>query len=514
MAADDETIGRLWDAQIARGGNGEAVVFIAADGAVARFGWRDLGARVDALGRGLREAGIVPGERVGVHLANSADFLCLWMALARLGATMVATNLRSAPDELRYALDHARAVALCAAPVELGRHAAALTGVPSLRLHLSVGGDAPGAIPLERLAVDHPGPLADAAHPGDDAAILYTSGTTSRPKGVRLTHAAYCIAARRMVKSTALGADDRHAVCAPMYHINAQTYSLLPAIAAGASVLLMERFSRSRWLAWVSEHRATVASLVGSMIRLLLDNPPAPGERTHRLRLIGCSMRHREIEQRFGVPTIGWYGMTETVGVPIVGRPGEGEFGAIGRASEGYAIRVMNDDRPAQDGEPGELQVGGIPGRDLMAGYLDDDAATRQALSNEADGVWLHTGDLVRRDEDGVVFYLERAGDVIRRGGENVSAAEVERALLLHPAVLEAAAIGLPDRVLGQRVAAAVIVRAGSGVTVAELSAHAALLLADFKVPSAIRIVGDLPRSTLDKVNRVALRRAWHDSGA
>ncbi len=489
-----ETIGQLWDRQVERGGDAEALVWVAADGETARFTWRALGARVDAVGRGLRALGVGAGERVGVHLPNGLDFLAAWLALAKLGAPMVATNLRSAPDELRYALDHAGCVALLSTEAELQRHAAALAAVPSLRARV--------AAPLERVA--QPGALADAGRPDDDAVILYTSGTTKRPKAVRLPHRAVALAAERMVENTALTVEDRHAVCAPMYHINAQTYSILPAVAAGASILLMEKFSRSRWLATAAANRATVASLVSSMIRLLLDAPRSPAERAHRLRLVGCAARHREVEERFGVATLGWYGMTETVGVPIVGTPGEGPFGAIGRARAGYAARVL-----APVGEVGELHVRGVPGRDLMAGYLGDDEATGAAFSVEETGTWLHTGDLCRMDGDGYVYYVERGGDVIRRGGENVSAAEVERVLGAHPSVREAAAVGLPDRVLGQRVAAAVILRDGARATVEELLAHCAGLLADFKRPTELRIVDDLPRSTLDKVNRAALRDRW-----
>jgi crotonobetaine/carnitine-CoA ligase len=500
-----ETISALWRRQVARGGESEALIFVAADGRESRFSWHELDARVAAIGRGLAARGIGPGDRVGVHLPNGVDFFCLYFALAHLGATIVATNLRSASDELRYALDHASTIAIFAGSDDLARHAAALDQVPSLRIRI--------AAPLDDLAKEAPGgTLDDRARPDDDAVILYTSGTTKRPKAVRLPHAAMALAAARMVENTSLTDGDRHAVCAPMFHINAQTYSILPAITAGASILLMERFSRSRWLPLCTAHAATVASLVSSMIRLLLDSSPSEAERTHKLRLIGCAARHRELEARFGVATLGWYGMTETVGVPIVGRPSEGPFGAIGKVRDGYGLRVRVGERDATDGEPGELQIRGAPGRDLMRGYLGDDEATSAAFSVEGGATWLRTGDLVKRDADGFVYYLERGGDVIRRGGENVSAAEVERVLCAHPSVREAAAVGLEDRLLGQRVAAAVILRDGASATADELLAHARAMLADFKVPSELAIVTDLPRSTLDKVNRAELKKRWPGS--
>lgn len=519
-----ETVSALWHDAVERGGDREALVFVAGGGEggpdrVERFSFRAIGARVSAIARGLEALGIGRGDRVALHLGNSPDHLALWLAVLELGAVAVQSSPRQAPDEARFLCSHAKVKAIAAAPADLARIAGALAAVKTLSLTIAVGGEFPGANPLDALAADGGGPVADRAQPGDDGAILYTSGTTSRPKGVRLPQAALALAARRMVENTALGEQDRHAVCAPMVHVNALTYSILPAIAAGASVLLMERFSRSRWLERVRAHRATVASLVTAMWRLLLEAPPSPAERDHALRLIGCATRNRALEERFGCATIGWYGMTETVGVPIVSPIGAGVFGRVGLARDGYALRVRvgegDAEREAQAGEVGRLEVRGRIGLDLFAGYLDDDAATEAALAPdpeaapEAGCAWLRTGDLVERDAGGWVRYVERAGDVIRRGGENVSAAEVERVLAEHPAVREAAAVGLDDPILGQRVAAAVILRPGAAATARALVAHCVERLADFKVPSEIRLVDELPRSTLDKVNRVALRRTW-----
>ncbi|MBZ0252097.1 MAG: AMP-binding protein, partial [Candidatus Methylomirabilis sp.] len=338
----------------------------------------------------------------------------------------------------------------------------------------------------------------------ETAAVLYTSGTTSRPKGVEITHANYVWAAELMARNTALTERDRHAIACPFFHINAQTYSLLPALLAGADVLLMERFSKSRWWDAVRTHGATVASLVTSMIRMFMAAGPAAREGEHSLRLVGCGAVTPAFEERFGVRTIGWFGMTETITTPIVtslNDPGRG--GAIGFPSPGYALRLLDDEgRECEAGELGELWVQGAPGVSLMKGYLKDPEATARTVQ---DG-WLRTGDNLRRDEDGYLFYVNRAKDMIKRGGENVAAGEVERVLMSHPKVYEAAVIAVPDPILDEAVKAFVIPRdEAEPPSPEELIAHCRERLAAFKIPSEVELRAELPRSTLDKVAKKVL---------
>jgi crotonobetaine/carnitine-CoA ligase len=204
--------------------------------------------RIGAAVRALAGAGVEAGDRVVVHLLNTADAIAVWFALGRLSAVMVAANPGSAADELRFLREHSRAKLIVEDPAACSRE----DGPP---------------LPARR------------ARPEEDAAILYTSGTTSRPKGVRITHANYLFAAEGMVENTALTSADVHGVCAPLFHVNAQAYSILPALVAGCEIVLLPRFSRSRWLPLIRAHRVTIASMATAMLRMLMDNPPSAEER-------------------------------------------------------------------------------------------------------------------------------------------------------------------------------------------------------------------------------------------
>lgn len=482
------------------------LTFLDAEFRARSWTYAEVQARVDALARSLLDAGLRPGERAVVHLGNSPEFVFAFLALQRIGAVCVATNLKSAPDEMRYYVDHSESVAILTEGEHLPLLEEILPDLPRVRFRwVGRGAKVPAGWRSLDAAIASGGVLGDVPHPdnAETAAILYTSGTTSRPKGVEIAHANYVWAGELMARNTALTERDTHAIACPFFHINAQTYSLIPAIAAGADVVLMERFSKSRYWGAVREHRATVASLVTSMIRMFLAEPERDGERDHALRLVGCAAATPAFEERFGVRTLGWFGMTETISTPIVTSlydPGRAR--AVGFPSPGYAVKLLNEaGRECEADELGECWVQGVPGVSLMKGYLKDPEATAATIR---DG-WLRTGDNLRRDSDGYLYYVNRAKDMIKRGGENVAAGEVERVLMSHPGVYEAAVIAVPDPILDEAIKAFVIPRPGAAPTAEDVIAHCRARLASFKVPSEVEFREELPRSTLDKVAKKVL---------
>lgn len=459
----------------------------------------------------LRASGIGPGDRIHVHLANRPDFYTTWFGAAIARAVMVPTNPGSPPDEIRYAIEFAHARLSVTEPALLGVVRAATGADHEILVTGEDEVDGVRGLGPALAAVDPAtAPDAMAARPTDPLAILYTSGTTSRPKGVIVTQAAYVHAGSVVAEHLRLRPDDRHLVVLPLFHGNAQYYSSMSALVTGASIGLVERFSASRWSAQAESLGATVASLFAAPIRMILAQPPSASDRRHRLRAVLFAQNLTpgqldDFEARFGVPLVQLYGMTETV-VPPLMNPlyGERRNMTMGRPVLSARVRIIDEDgRDVPAGEVGELAIAGEPGRTMMAGYLDDPAATDRALR---DG-WLHTGDSVRADADGYLSFVDRRKDLIKRAGENVSTGEVERVIEGHPAVFEAAVIGVPDPIRDEAVKAFVVLREGTTCTGAEVIEWCAARLSKFKVPSFVVVVDELPRTSVGKIQKHLLER-------
>ncbi len=487
---------------------------------VERWSYAEWASAVRRLAAVLGARGIRRGDRVCVHLDNRPEFLLAWWALARLGAVCVSTNARSAPDELRFYLEDSGA---CALVTSAARRAVVAEAVPdAVEYVVLVDADAeaiPG--PQRRTewladllaegasASDVPASLAESSDP---CCILYTSGTTSRPKGVVLTHANYLWGAGQMAIHQRLAADDVYLVQMPLFHVNAQIYSVLASWVAGGSVVLVPRFSRSRFFDVANAHRATASSMIPFYVMALLRHPDGSriavdDLRRHSFRRWGYGITSPKLDHRFQLKTIGWYGMTETISAAIIA-PWDVPVpeGAIGRPAPGYQIQLVDDEGiPVPPGIPGALSVRGVRGVTLAREYWNRPRATAAAFDRDG---WFATGDRMRYDADGWLYFVDREKDMLKVGGENVASSEIERVIQEVPGVLEVAVVGLADGLLDEVPAACVI--PAPGLDAAELCerilGHARAKLADFKVPRRIELVSSLPRVTLEKVNKAALR--------
>ena len=501
-AAGGRTLPAILREGAARGPDRVLLVFEDAAGAVTTLSWREARERSRAIAAHLARRGVGRGDRVHLHLPNRPEFLLTWFALAELGAVMVPTNTAATPAELAYIIEHSDARlsvtdAAGAAPVDAARRRAAVDGAILVCEEVDLLGLPP----------------ADAAWPApaaeDELAVMYTSGTTSRPKGVRVTHANYVYAGAVVAAGLRLAPEDRFLVVLPLFHANAQYYSTMGTLVSGGTLVLLARFSASRILEQAARHRATVASLFAAPMRMILAQEPRPRWREHTLRVVLFAQRLTADElarwdRLIGAPLLQIYGMTETIGPPLMNPlHGERRHDTVGRSVAGYACRVVRDDgSPAGVGEPGELLVGGVPGVSLMKGYLHDSEATAAALA----GGWLHTGDIVSLDADGYVTFVDRTKDMIKRAGENVAASEVEAVLLEHPAVADAAVFGVPDAMRDERVVAYVVARSGETARGGELVAWCAERLAPFRVPEHVEVTTELPRTAVGKVMKHTLR--------
>ncbi|UOY01765.1 AMP-binding protein [Blastococcus sp. PRF04-17] len=452
---------------------------------------------VAALATAFRARGVRPGDPVALVLTNHPDFLLAWTAATSMGAVAVCLNPGSSVDELRYALGHSGSIAAVASADRADDVGTAMPDLRFLAVSGSSGDDAVAT--LLDTEPDQGGRLVAADAP---ASIQYTSGTTARPKGVVWTQANCLWAGQVGTAHQGLGPADVNLLHLPLFHTNGLSYSFLSSLWSGGEVVLMPKFSASRFWDVSVRHRATWTSVVSFCLRALADREVPDA---HAYRGWGSSSCLDPAPVTGGVPVVGWFGMTETVSHPVVGgllhrdRPG-----SMGRPAPEYEVAVLDDDgAPVEPGATGALHVRGRRGVSLFLEYLHDPEATARAFTPDG---WLVTGDRARLEDDGTLSFVERDKDVLKVGGENVGAPEIERALLAVPGVQEAAVVGRPDPMLGEVPVAFVLPRPGAEVTADALERSCADLLTPVKRPREVRIVAALPRSTLDKVAKAELR--------
>ncbi|WP_395670252.1 AMP-binding protein [Phenylobacterium sp.] len=464
--------------------------------------------RVKRVAGGLHARGVRAGDRVLIHLENCPETVFAWFGCGWLGAVGVTTNARSTADELAYFASHSGAVAAITQPRFASLLRGAFPGAAWIAVTDTDCGEPPetateAADSFARLDGDPDQIPQRAPDPLAPFAIQYTSGTTSRPKAVLWTHANALWGGRTGANVQGLTAADRHLVSLPLYHTNAQSYSLLASLWAGGACIVQPRFSASRFWDNSVRHGATFASVVPFCTRALMERPVPPD---HRYRLWGNGICSPPTDAKFGIKTIGWWGMTETI---TLGTVGDVHFPnpsmSMGRAVPGYEFRVTRDDgQPAQLGETGDFFIKGVRGVTLFAEYFNNPEATANAF--DADGYFI-TGDRVTVGPGGYFFFADRAKDMLRVGGENVAASEVEMAINTVPGVLESAVVGRPHPMLDEVPAAFVVPLPGAPADLADRIIQATReKLAEFKAVREVHLVDALPRGTLEKVNKVELR--------
>jgi crotonobetaine/carnitine-CoA ligase len=509
---DGMDIRTLLHAQAVRHANRRFLVWEPFAGVGKTWTYPEFLGAILSFAAGLHEKGIRPGDRILIHLENCPEFLVAWLGCAWAGAVGVTSNTKLTADELSYVTAHSKVVGAVTQP----RHAAAVeeaTGEDCWIAVTETDAGAPAVPPKSSPRV-----LAFGAICGDPAdlslrphdpmapfAVQYTSGTTARPKAVLWTHANALWGAEMSAAHEDLRPEDIHLVHLPLFHTNAQVYSLLASLWAGATVVLMPRFSASRFWPVSLKHRCTWTSLVGFCLRALQEQP-VPEE--HYYRHWGLHICEPPSDAKFRVKTIGWWGMTETVTHGTVGSTRLPNVpNSMGRAAPGYDVFVLDaEGQPVLPGAVGDLFIRGVPGVTLFQEYVDDPAATKAAF--RSDGLFI-TGDRVRVGIDGELYFADRGNDVLKVGGESVSASEVERVILSVSGVQEVAVVGRSDLMLGETVVAFIIPKAASDITLEQRVKEAcSVALASFKRPTDIRIVDGFPRSTLEKVAKAELRKA------
>lgn len=487
------------------------------------FSGLDLRSR--EIAAGLLRRGIRPGDRVAVAAPNQVEWLELFHAVTCIGAVLVTLNVRYREAELGYMLGQSGARMVVTSATEdgfdfEGFYAGFRDEIPGVEEVIFLGRD--GDDGFEALRTQPDGTeidsLAEAVEPGDPALILYTSGTTGRPKGAVLTHRSIMASARGQVERLGTTAEDVYLCVMPLNHVGGITCSVTSALLTASSLVLPRAFSPAKALADLEGHRVTLFAGVPTMWSLMLSHPDFASTDTRTLRTVvigGSNVEPtlaRQILDGFpGAALSNLYGLSESSGAAVMSAPGdsvETVSRTLGTPLGGTEARVMGPDGPVVTaGEQGELQ---LRGAGVAAGYWGQRDESAQTFLDDG---WLRTGDMVTMEPDGHVVMHGRLKEMFVQGGYNVYPVEVENVLTSHPAVAMAAGVGIPDRVLGEVGLYCVVLRPDEQVTEEELREYCRARVADYKVPRSIELVAELPTTPSGKVAKAALRERYTTQG-
>jgi len=508
---DQETIGEVW-AQTVRRHRQNAFIAVPAnkdrhylpDGYEITYG--DADRHIGKICDAFTKAGFGPGHRVALLLENQPEHFLYRLALNVLGVSCVPINPDYRPAEIAYLLEHSEpelVLAVASRAAQLKEGLAASGHRPPVRF---VGDDEPlppPRTPRRSLAVT----------PTSESCILYTSGTTGRPKGCIISHGYEVAMGERYItigEPAQIATGDRIYNPLPLYHLNSGVVSLMGAILSGSCQVQPDRFHPERWWREVAETRASVVHYLGVVIQMLMLQPPSAADRQHRVRFgFGAGVEpqlHAAFEARFGFPLVEVWGMTEFCRVLATAGAPDRKVGtrAFGYSRPGLEAKVVDDaDRDVPDGTPGELVVrhsAATPRRGAFSGYLKNPEETEKGWR----GGWWHTGDTVYRAADGMLHFVDRKKNIIRRSGENIAAAEVEALLLTHPNVAQAAVLAVKDEVREEEVLACIVLKAGTGdrATAEDIFRFANERLAYYKPPGWIYFTRELPTTGTQKIQK------------
>lgn len=473
----------------------------------------EVDATVERLRRWYASAGFGEGHKVAMLLGR-LPFVCHFLALNSLGCVCVPLNPDLHRDELMYQIDHSGVSIIVSDPVH---------GARMCELADRTQGRC-SAVIVDGLSSDEILPIPGSADRHDGlCSILYTSGTTGRPKGCMLNNETHLAAGERYRDMGGLltirEGRDRFYNPTPFHHTNILVVNLSCAILTRNCLVMPERFSASRWWSDIAATRTTAIHYVGIIPTVLMKMAPTPDDREHSVRFgFGGGVEptlHAAFERRFGFPLVEIWGMTETTRVfGDSHEPRQVGTRAFGRPDDSYEAKIVDDDdRELPRGTPGELLVrsgGPDPRRYFFSGYYKDEAATEASWK----GGWFHTGDIVSQDADGMLHFVDRKKNMIRRSGENISAAEVEAVLITHPAVANVAVVAVQDEIREEEVMACVILHPDhveDQATAADLVAHVLARVAYYKAPGWVVFVRELPLTASQRLQRTRIFPAGTD---
>ena len=486
------------------------------EGDPKRWTYAEMQESADRFAAALLERGIAAGDRLLVHMENCPEFLIAVFACARIGAIAVTTNTRSVARDIAYYVDEAGITAAITQPAFASLIADA---APSLNFIIVTEDDSGAAAPefdmsdyisFDTCLSPRPAPPKRAPDASTDFLIQFTSGTTSRPKPVLLTHGNFIWGAQMNARNFLVSADDIALVFSPLFHINAVSYSTMTTLWVGGTIVLQPRLSVSRFWDVSIRNKCTWTFVIPFLVYPLMQRD-VPENHDYRFWMIGGYST--PLCQKFGVDVVCAWGMTETITQGIISNfhqpPPEG---SIGRSAPCYDIEVRDKEgKPVGPGEQGTLFVRGVPGVSLFKEYFNDPEATRDAVDDEG---WLKTGDTISIDPDGYLYFLGRDKDMLKVGAENVASSEIETVIMKTGLIEECAVVGRKHYMLDEVPVVFVIPKPGDKDEIRDgIIAACKRDLADFKVVKEVIFVEEFPRATLDKIVKPKLRELLKPSG-
>ncbi len=474
--------------------------------------FRELDLLSNRFSRVFQELGVRKGDHVAVMLPNCPEWIACWFGLAKLGAVLVAFNTQWKADGLEYALRQTD-IKYCLLAAEFQdefKKAGRNPGLTPVIFDLAGGRvEIEESHSLSRILAGVSSEPVEGEPPrgGDPLIITYTSGTTGWPKAVVNPHRAYIAAAMDLRDYVELKPEEIIYTCLPLYHANPQAYCVLTALVTGGSIALAERFSASRFWQDIRSYQATAFSYVGAVLPILLSQPERDEERGSPARKCfggGAPQEvHEAATRRFGLQVCELYGMSETGTWNTINRPGKIKWGSVGQVRETFAVKIFDDqDEEVPPGRVGEIVIRPKKPFTMFSGYYRMPEETVKDSRN----LWFHTGDLGRVDSEGYYYFCGRKKESIRRGGENITPYEIEKVMTAHPAIAEAAAVGVPDPMLGEEIKVYMVQREGHFVEPEELIERCRQKLPKFMIPRYLEFVPQLPKTPSEKVQKLALK--------
>ena len=489
-----------------------------------RFTYAGIDDRVNQLAHVLDGSGVKKGDRVGMLSVNCNQHVEAYFATAKLGGIFVPLNFRSRAEELEYMINRAEIRVLFVGSRYVDLVGSVATRLPTLERVIPVDGKGEGS--YEELIAGEPTDEIMAEIADDDITILvFTSGTTGRPKAVPLRHDAFVVFALENVEPASPDIEERNILTVPLYHV-AGIQAMFPAIYGGRTLIMMRQFELKEWMETVQREKATRAMLVPTMLKWIVDSPDFDKHDLSSLSVVTYGAApmpfeviKKAIEIMPRVQFINGYGQTESASTlttlgpedhRIVGTEEEKQKkwkrlqSSIGKPLPDVRIKIVDDEgKTLQPNMPGEILA---KGPRIMKGYWGDAQKTAQTMTTDG---WLRTGDLGYVDEEGYVYLTGRADDLIIRGGENIAPEEVEEVLNGHPKIAESSVIAVPDAEFGQQPFACCVLKEGEACTPEEVMEFCRQRIASFKRPRGVVFLKDLPRNPMGKILRKKLRETY-----